>query len=139
VKFGRQTVKFVGLGTKVLARPPQVHTAGAQHKTIDKEKLSRQPQSWSTRKDYILNFRSLTAPLYKLSDKEQDWEWNEACAVAFQELKSRFSLRLKLRPFDPDLPTRIKTRCAGVKEAADLYQHHPKGNYWAPTARYRRK
>ena len=53
---------------------------------------------------YIPHFSILAAPLHKLTNKDQDFQWTDDCQTSFQELKDRLTMAPVLVHYDPKIP-----------------------------------
>ena len=78
---------------------------------------------------FVPNFSNVAAPLTYLMSKDAEFNWNESCQQAFEQLKRYLCSAPILRPFDENLKTFVMTDASDFAVGAVLEQEHPDGRH----------
>jgi len=65
-------------------------------------------------------FSKIAAPMNKLLQKDQEWEWKEEQQKAFEELKVRFTTHPILITADPEKPAESGVRCIRLRNGSSI-------------------
>lgn len=83
---------------------------------------------------FIKDFATLSQPLTNLTRKNQKFNWDERCELAFQNLKKLFQEEPVLATFDPELETQLEPDSSGWAVGGALTQLDPVSKLWRPVA-----
>lgn len=82
---------------------------------------------------FIRGYSQIAQPLFGLTRKNHDWDWDESCEKAFQSLKAAFTTAPVLSLPDPSAPFRLETDASDYATGAILSQRQNDGD-WHPIA-----
>jgi hypothetical protein len=76
---------------------------------------------------FIDHYSDIVIPLTRLTRKDVQWKWTDACQQSFDLLKQAFTCAPVLMHWDPDLPIIVETDASDYAIASILSQRTPSG------------
>ncbi|CCE34047.1 uncharacterized protein CPUR_07978 [Claviceps purpurea 20.1] len=119
--FGVKEVKYLGFMVEAgrAIRPDPENSEDCSH--------SRLGTPDESEREFIPKFSELAGPLLALTHKGAPFVWSEACADAFEKLKTAFISYPVLAQWDPERDTVVEADSSGAALGGCLSQYSDKG------------
>ena len=136
--FGKTSVKWFGYvfsESGISADASKIEAIKAAGRPLNSSEMKSFLQACQFNAKFMFKseeaYAQLTSPLRKLVCKNARYVWSEECEQAYQGILQALDSEAALRPFNPQLKTKLITDASPVGISASLYQEQTP-NVWRP-------